>query len=70
MKHTYQVAAGHNTLITCGHEHRTAEAAERCRLRNSDSVRLYPAVLLKDGLRSNGVGLWSDGEPNPHGTIN
>ena len=47
---------------TCGHKHRTAEAAERCRLRLCDDPQYYGATVRKDGQRTDGTGHWADGE--------
>ena len=51
-------------MHACGHQHRTAEAADRClrRSRRDNPCRYYNAVVLKNGQRANGIGLWADGE--------
>ena len=47
---------------TCGHNHRTAAAAERCRLRLCDQADWHDAEIRKDGARTDGTGMWADGE--------
>jgi hypothetical protein len=47
---------------TCGHQHRTALAAERCRLRLCGDARYYGAEVRKNGQRTDGTGHWPDGE--------
>lgn len=59
-KYTVETRDGERT---CGHNHRTAQAAEQCRLRLD--ARYYGAEVRKDGARANGVGVWADGEPRP-----
>ena len=60
MKHEYTVETQGG--MTCGHRHRTAQAAEQCRRRLCDDARYYGAEVGKNGVRANGVGLWADGE--------
>ena len=63
-RHTYTVETDTHQ---CGHQHRTARAAARCRVRlwAKDSQRFYGATIRKDGQRANGIGLWADGEAAP-----
>ena len=49
----------------CGHHHRTAAAAERCRQRLCESAQYYGAEVRKDGRRADGTGHWADGEARP-----
>ena len=60
MKHEYTVETQGG--MTCGHRHRTAQAAEQCRRRLCDDARYYGAEVRKNGVRANGIGLWADGE--------
>ena len=61
-KYTVETRDGERTY---GHQHKTAEAAERCRLRICDDARFYGAEVRKDGQRTDGTGHWADGEGRP-----
>ena len=50
---------------TCGHSHKTAKAASKCRIRLLINSQYYGAVILKNGKRTAGTGCWEDGEPCP-----
>jgi hypothetical protein len=63
MKHKYTVES-RDGQIDCGHNHQTVEAAIKCRSKLLDDARFYEAIILRDGVRANGIGLWADGEPN------
>jgi hypothetical protein len=40
----------------CGHNHRTYEAAEKCRLKTADWGCAYGAEITKNGEFKNGIG--------------
>jgi hypothetical protein len=43
---------------TCGRQHKTESAAERCRLKLCKDARCYGATIRKDGQRADGTGNW------------
>jgi hypothetical protein len=63
MKHKYTVQSG-DGQHDCNHNHRTCQAAQRCKSKLTSDARYYGARILRDGERANGIGLWADGEPN------
>ena len=64
-KYMVAVLRDGNTERTCGHEHRTAQAASGCLRALRGDARFYGATILKDGQRADGIGRWADGECKP-----
>lgn len=62
MNYKYMVVSDIGDGESCGHAHKTFEAARKCRdkLRADNPCKWHQSVILRDGRRSDGAGVYRD----------